>query len=294
MIALFDNRYESKLNGMRRLIILIWVTAFGSGFAQDSLAEKTRAFYAALNKGDSTEVRAFFHDHALIKHTSKNGVLEFSLDNFLYVCHKFKSDEYSEDIMRMEVNSKGPTFSYVDVYFQFYIFGSYHRSGVDHLCWTYKHGELKIETIYSANFDWSVAPNDPNDAVIEMDSLMDKWHRDVGIFDYEAYFGFMGDDFIFLGTDPGERWTKTEFAAFSKPYFDNKSTWLFTKKWRNWYFSEDYSMAWFEESLDTWMEECRGSGVLKKINGEWKIVHYNLSVVIENEKMKKFIKLRRK
>ena len=47
-------------------------------------------------------------------------------------------------------------------------------------------------------------------------------------------------------------------------------------------------------SLSTQMEDCRGSGVLIKENGFWKIAHYNLAVVIENEKMQKFIKLRRK
>ncbi|MCC7453340.1 MAG: nuclear transport factor 2 family protein, partial [Crocinitomix sp.] len=75
---------------------------------------------------------------------------------------------------------------------------------------------------------------------------------------------------------------------------DRKSTWDFKTNWRNWYFSSDQTVAWFEESLATQMEECRGSGVLIKENGFWKIAHYNLAVVIENEKMQKFIKLRRK
>jgi hypothetical protein len=51
---------------------------------------------------------------------------------------------------------------------------------------------------------------------------------------------------------------------------------------------------WHRDVAEFRMEECRGSGVLCLIKGEWKIVHYNLTVLIENEKIKKFIKLRQK
>ena len=84
-----------------------------------------------------------------------------------------------------------------------------------------------------------------------------------------------------------------EFYKFCKPYFDKKTTWSFTPLWRNVYFSEDGKTAWFEEQLTTWMEECRGSGVLVKKDKEWKLVHYNLTVLIENEKVKSFIELRK-
>ncbi len=52
------------------------------------------------------------------------------------------------------------------------------------------------------------------------------------------------------------------------------------------------NIAWFDEDLDTWMKGCRGSGILEKQKGEWKLVYYNLTVLIENEKIKEFIKLR--
>ncbi|WP_083261278.1 nuclear transport factor 2 family protein [Crocinitomix algicola] len=276
---------------MKRIILWILFIPVSNLYSQLDIVEKTIEFYAALNKGDSIDVRPFLHDHATVNHTSINGMLSFSSSNFLLICEKFKSGIYAEEIVRIEAKEGAKGFYAVDVYFQFYLDGSYYKSGVDHICWTYKNKVLKIDAVYSSYYDddISIAPSS-----VALDRLMDQWHHDVGIFDFDAYFDFMSEGFIFLGTDPSERWTKKEFMAFAKPYFDEKSTWLFTKNWRNWYFSDDHSIAWFEESLDTWMEECRGSGVLKKINGEWKIVHYNLSVVIENEKMKKFIKLRRK
>jgi hypothetical protein len=42
------------------------------------------------------------------------------------------------------------------------------------------------------------------------------------------------------------------------------------------------------------MRGCRGSGILVKKKGEWKLVYYNLTVLIGNEKMKEFIELRDK
>ncbi len=132
--------------------------------------------------------------------------------------------------------------------------------------------------------------NNPED----LDKIIDKWHRDVAEFRLDEYFALMDDSFIFLGTDPSERWSKSTFHKFCKPHFEKKKTWDFTPEWRNWYFSEDGKTAWFEESIQTWMEDCRGSGVLIFKDDQWRIVHYNLTVLIENEKISEFIDLRKR
>lgn len=128
--------------------------------------------------------------------------------------------------------------------------------------------------------------------IVPLDILIDGWHKAASDANYEAYFGAMDDSFIFLGTAPGERWTKEEFSRFSKPYFDKGKAWDFKAKNRLWNFSKNGKMAWFDEDLDTWMRGCRGSGILVKKKGEWKIVYYNLTVLIENEKIQSFIELR--
>ena len=125
-----------------------------------------------------------------------------------------------------------------------------------------------------------------------LDKLINDWHLAAANADYDAYFGAMDASFIFLGTADGERWTKEEFSAFSKPYFDRGTAWDFKASNRNWMFSKNGKMAWFDEDLDTWMRNCRGSGILVKKKGEWKLVYYNLTVLIENEKIKEFIELR--
>lgn len=130
------------------------------------------------------------------------------------------------------------------------------------------------------------------DPTVHLDKFMDDWHAAASQANFNGYFGPMDETFIFLGTAPGERWTKTEFEAFSKPYFDKGHAWDFKASNRKWVFSKNKKMAWFDEDLDTWMRGCRGTGILQKKKGEWVIVYYNLHVLIENEKMKEFIELR--
>ncbi|MDX2361361.1 MAG: nuclear transport factor 2 family protein [Crocinitomicaceae bacterium] len=129
-------------------------------------------------------------------------------------------------------------------------------------------------------------------AQTDLDAQIDNWHLAASNADYDGYFGQMDESFVFLGTADGERWLKDEFAAFSKPYFDKGKAWSFTASNRFWMFSQDGNVAWFDEELDTWMRDCRGSGILEKIEGEWRLVYYNLTVLIENEKIKEFIELR--
>lgn len=126
-----------------------------------------------------------------------------------------------------------------------------------------------------------------------LNQLMDDWHVAAAQGNFDGYFGATTTDFVFLGTAPGERWTREEFERFCKPYFDRGGAWDFKPSNRVWQFSKNGKMAWFDEDLSTWMEGCRGSGIVQKVKGEWKIVYYNLHVLIENEKIDSFIELRK-
>lgn len=132
------------------------------------------------------------------------------------------------------------------------------------------------------------------DPIEELNVLIDNWHVAAAQGNFDGYFGVTTEEFVFLGTAPGERWTQEEFKAFCKPYFDRGRAWDFKPSNRIWEFSKNGKTAWFDEDLDTWMRGCRGTGVARKIKGEWKIVYYNLHVLIENEKIDAFIELRDK
>ena len=132
-----------------------------------------------------------------------------------------------------------------------------------------------------------------NVAIELLNKQIDAWHQSAAKADFQNYFSATSDDFVFLGTAPGERWNKEAFQSFCKPYFDKGKAWDFKPSNRQWQFAGNGTVAYFDEDLVTWMESCRGSGICVLVNGEWKIAYYNLTVLIENEKIKEFIKLRK-
>lgn len=121
---------------------------------------------------------------------------------------------------------------------------------------------------------------------------LDAWHNAAGAANFDAYFGLMTDDAVFIGTDATENWQLEEFKAYSKPHFDKGKAWSFTTVQRNIYVSPNSDMAWFDELLDTQMKICRGSGVLEKVNGSWKIAHYVLSIAVPNDNVGELIRLK--
>jgi hypothetical protein len=110
--------------------------------------------------------------------------------------------------------------------------------------------------------------------------------------DFTTYFNYFADESTFIGTDATEVWDKKAFMVWAKPYFDKKRTWNFTSLKRNIFFSKDGNLAWFDELLDTQMKICRGSGVVEKINGQWKVKQYVLSMTIPNDVVDKIVEVK--
>ena len=125
----------------------------------------------------------------------------------------------------------------------------------------------------------------------EVNQFIDAWHLAAAKADATTFFGSMADDAIYIGTDASERWTKTEFVAFAKPYFDRGKAWDFKPRDRDVHVTSDKQNVWFSELLDTWMGVCRGSGVLVRTPLGWKIQQYHLSVTVPNAIIKDFIAL---
>ncbi len=128
----------------------------------------------------------------------------------------------------------------------------------------------------------------------KINEVLDNWHLAAANADFDAYFGLMTKDAVFIGTDAMENWQNEEFKTFSKPYFDRGKAWSFTSVQRNVYLNEAKTFAWFDELLDTQMKICRGSGVLKKVNGQWKIAHYVLSIAVPNENVDELVQIKEK
>lgn len=126
----------------------------------------------------------------------------------------------------------------------------------------------------------------------DVNQLVDLWHKAASEANFKQYFDVMADDAIFIGTDATEYWNKQEFENYAKPHFDKGKAWSFTTLERHIYFDSTGKTAWFDELLDTQMKICRGSGVLVKTGGQWKIKHYVLSMTIPNETSKSVITIK--
>ena len=67
-------------------------------------------------------------------------------------------------------------------------------------------------------------------------STLNAWHKAAANADYNAYFGLMTEDAVFIGTDANENWNRADFEKFAKPYFDKGKAWSFTALERHIYF----------------------------------------------------------
>jgi ketosteroid isomerase-like protein len=116
----------------------------------------------------------------------------------------------------------------------------------------------------------------------EVVAVLDDWHRAAAEADGARYLGHMADDAVFLGTDASERWTLAEFRAFCEPYFARGVGWTYEPRERHLVVQGE--LAWVDERL--WNEtygQCRGTGVLRRADGTWRIVHYSLTLLVPNE-----------
>ncbi|SDR97690.1 nuclear transport factor 2 family protein [Christiangramia echinicola] len=127
----------------------------------------------------------------------------------------------------------------------------------------------------------------------QVNKTIGKWHKAASEANFENYFKLMTDDAIFIGTDPTEKWNLPEFKKFSRPYFASGKAWSFSTLDRDLYVHENLRVAWFDELLDTQMGICRGSGVVMKEKGKWKIHHYVLSIAIPNENVDEITKIKK-
>ena len=114
--------------------------------------------------------------------------------------------------------------------------------------------------------------------------VLEDFHDAAAKADEERYFQHFTPDAVFLGTDATERWTYAQFRAWAKPQFANGKGWTYFARDRHIFISPNGDCAWFDEMLDNKkLGECRGSGVLVRIDGVWRIAQYHLVLPVPND-----------
>ncbi|MBV8656817.1 MAG: nuclear transport factor 2 family protein [Burkholderiales bacterium] len=119
--------------------------------------------------------------------------------------------------------------------------------------------------------------------VDDIGQVLDRFHAAASAAQFDTYFGLFAPDGVFIGTDASERWTVDAFKAYAKPHFDKGQGWTYLPHDRHIDLAPDGQHAWFDELLDNkGFGTCRGTGVLRKIGGAWKVEQYHLTIPVPN------------
>lgn len=121
-------------------------------------------------------------------------------------------------------------------------------------------------------------------ASAEVGKTLDQFHAAASKADGPTYFGLFAPEGVFIGTDATERWPVDEFRQYAMPFFSKGKGWTYTPGVRHIDLAPSEDVAWFDEILDNKSYGvCRGSGVLRKIGGKWRVSQYHLTIPVPND-----------
>ena len=125
-----------------------------------------------------------------------------------------------------------------------------------------------------------------------VDALLDAFSDAADKADIKAYFGcFHSAACRFLGTDPAENWTVSDFYTFAKPHFDKGRAWTYVPVAGSRKCDSPLpgtpGVVVFDELLTSksFQCTCRGSGTAYFDTGSrsWFLLQYHLSFAIAND-----------
>ena len=129
----------------------------------------------------------------------------------------------------------------------------------------------------------------------DIGKVLDNFHDAAAHADKDRYLGLMTDDAVFMGTDEWERWPRhPDFTDYVDARFKNGG-WSYKSVERQIRVADSGDIAWFDEVVFSESNgRFRGTGVLTRQNGTWKIAHYAMSFLVLNENWEEVVELTRK
>ena len=125
----------------------------------------------------------------------------------------------------------------------------------------------------------------------QINKVLDNLHKYASEANGEKYFQLFNDQAVFHGTDLNERWSIDEFKKYAQNRFNTGTGWTYKSLERNIFINSSNTTAWFDEILiNEKYGKFRGTGVLSKVDGMWKIDQYNLLLPIPNDLLLKYTK----
>jgi ketosteroid isomerase-like protein len=124
---------------------------------------------------------------------------------------------------------------------------------------------------------------DETSAASAVAAVLDDFHDAADKGDKARYLGHFTEDGVFLGTDDWERWPLPVFRNYVEKRFQDGKGWSYRSVERHVRVAGDGETAWFDEIVESakW-GRFRGTGVLLRQDGQWKVAHYALSFLIPN------------
>ena len=131
--------------------------------------------------------------------------------------------------------------------------------------------------------------------VDDIGKVLDNFHDAAAHADKDRFLGLMTDDAVFMGTDEWERWPKhPDFTDYVDGRFRNGG-WSYKSVERQIRVADSGDIAWFDEVVFSEKNgRFRGTGVLTRQNGAWKIAHYAMSFLVLNENWEEVVELTKK
>ena len=151
--------------------------------------------------------------------------------------------------------------------------------------------------IFLALLFCTAAVADNQDSELEaVNKVLDDFHDAAAQGDKQRYLDHFTEDGGVLGTDEWERWPKhPDFTDYVSSRFKDGVGWNYRSVERTVSISVSADIAWFDEVLFSENSgRFRGTGVLARQDGSWKVAHYAMSFLVLNENWDEVIELTRK
>jgi hypothetical protein len=263
---------------------------FGQNLTESSVEQAVGLFFNAMKLGNVKELDNLMAEECLLTtvndQNSRNEIMDKT--QFIDAIKKIINNNKANEEKIYNLNTRiDQNLAVVSAEYSFFINDELSHCGLDVFTLACKKNSWKIISIVDTRRKAPCAQNPEK----EVNDLMDNWHKAAGTANANIFFGSMAKDGIYIGTDATERWTRDEMKEWSSKYFERESAWDFKPIERKVYFTSDRKTAWFNETLNTWMGICRGSGILTNDSTGWKIQQYHLSVTVPNESIEGFVKL---
>ncbi|MFT5166966.1 MAG: hypothetical protein ACI8P3_002198 [Saprospiraceae bacterium] len=275
------------------ILIFASVNLFAQKLEEQAIIQTIETMFDGMRERDSTKLLSVVSENtdlktAYLNRAGKAQIHEETMKNFITSVTRSHDEIYDEKIWSYEIKIDGLLATAWTEY-TFFLGEKILHCGVNAFQLLKTEEAWKIIGITDTRRNDNCQTEQAKETITK---LMDAWHKAAAVADEATFFeGTMTKDAIYLGTDASERWSRDELKEWSKKYFEKESAWAFTPKERHIYFSKDGNTAWFEEMLDTWMGDCRGSGVLELTPEGWKLKHYDLSMMVPNDKVEGFLEL---